>query len=99
MINVSISSLWLFPAAQRKSREAPAPIKPEENKPANVDDKTAPKQSVKQNNEEKVEKPEDEKKDQEEVNAAPAVNTKKTQETEFNVKKVWLFLWWNGGRI
>lgn len=47
---------------------------------------------MKQNNEEKVEKPEDEKKDQEEVNAAPAVNTKKTQETEFNVKKVWLFL-------
>uniref|UniRef100_H3CS33 G protein-coupled receptor 108 n=1 Tax=Tetraodon nigroviridis TaxID=99883 RepID=H3CS33_TETNG len=40
--------------AQRKSREAPAPVKPEENKPANDDDKTAPKQSETQNNDEKL---------------------------------------------
>lgn len=91
-MNVSMSSLWLSPAAQRKSREAPAPVKPEENKPANDDDKTAPKQSETQNNDEKVKKPEDEKKEQEEVKPAPDVDLKKTEETEFNVRKV-VWLW------
>lgn len=61
---------------------------PDPAKPANDDDKTAPKQSVKQNGEEKEEKSGDEKKDQKEVKPAPAVNTKKTEETEFNVRKV-----------
>lgn len=47
---------------------------------------------MKKKNEEKVEKPEDETKDQEEVKPAPAVNTKKTEETEFNVRNVCLSL-------
>lgn len=90
MINGTISSLCLFPAAQRTSREAPAPAELEKNKPAN--DKAAPEQSVKQKNEEKGEKPEEEKKEREEVEPAPAVSTKKTEETEFNVRKVCLSL-------
>lgn len=47
---------------------------------------------MKQSDEDKVEKPEDQKKDQEEVKPAPAVNTKKTEETEFNVRKAGLLL-------
>lgn len=39
-----------------------------------------------------MEKPEDDKKDQEVVKSVPAVDTKKTEETEFNVRQVCRFL-------
>lgn len=85
---MSISSLWLFLAAQRKSRDAPVLVNAGPNKPADRDDKTALKQSVEQNNEKKMKNPEDEKKDQEEVKPVAAGNTENKEETKFNVRKV-----------
>lgn len=95
-MNMGVSSSWgLFPAAQRERREAPAPPKPGDKQPANGGDKTAPQRSVKQDKEGKAEeqgkKKEDEKKAEEEAVPVPAVSTKKTEETEFNVRRVWLF--------
>lgn len=86
------SSRGLFPAAQRERREAPAPAKPGDKEQTNGGDKTAPQQSVKQDKEGKEEEHEGEKKAQEEAVPVPAVSTKKTEETEFNVRRVWLFL-------
>lgn len=93
-MNVSLSSSRrpLPLPAQRKRREAP--VQPEEKQPANADDKAAPEQSVKQQKEEEeepVEKHEDQKKDQQEAKPEPAVSTKTPEETEFNVREVWLF--------
>lgn len=86
------SSRGLFPAAQRKRREEPAPAKPGDKQPANGGDKTAPQQSVKQDKAGKVEEHEGEKKAQEEAVPVPAVSAKKTEETKFNVRRVRLFL-------
>lgn len=64
----------------------PPSIKPEERKPEDSGNKIAPQQAVQQNDSKKVGKPED----QEEDKPAPAVETKKTEETEFNVGNVCL---------
>lgn len=82
---MSICSLWPTSAAQRKSREAPAPGA-EETKQANGDDQTDPKQGENQTDDEKVKKPQDEKKEQPEDEPASAV------ETRFNVSRVGLVL-------
>ncbi|TWW58947.1 protein GPR108-like [Takifugu flavidus] len=66
------------PKGERKTREAPASVKTEKNKQSDSGDKNASQQAG-----EKGEKPQDQ---QEKM--PPAVEAKKTEETEFNLKEL-----------
>lgn len=82
LINVNIP--WLFIVGERKTREAPAPVKTANTKQSDSDEKNA--------GGEKGEKPQDQEK-----KMPPAVEAKKTEETEFNVRNGCLFMWWFDG--
>lgn len=77
----------LFIVGERKTREAPASVKTETQKQSESGDKIASQQGG-----EKGEKPQDQ-----EEKMPPAVEAKKTEETEFNVRNVFLFTWWIDG--
>lgn len=77
-------TVWLFIVGERKTREAPAS---EKIKQSDSGGKNASQQGG-----EKEEKP------QAQVEKVPpAVEAKKTEETEFNVRNVCLFMWWIDG--
>lgn len=80
----------LFIVGERKTREAPASANTEKVKQSVSSDKNASQQGA-----EKGEKPQDQ-----EEKMPPAVEAKKTEETEFNVRNICLFMRWiNGSRI